>query len=96
MATAAGDEAGVADGYFNLGHVSFIQGDDRGSSSEADIADQVIARFRDLGDERGVARASWAYGVIAMTAGRVDEASDRLARGLRRVRATRRSPVRTR
>ena len=76
LAKAADDEAAVADGLFNLGHTLFIEGD---AELHRAFIDQVIARYRDLGDERGVARATWAFAIIAMGHGDVDEASRQLA-----------------
>lgn len=76
-ATAAGDEEGVADAYFNLGHVLFIERDDE--TLQAGYMEQVSARFRDLGDERGVARAELGRGFLAIGKGRVEEAGRLLA-----------------
>ena len=76
LATGAQDEAAVADGYFNMGHVLFIEHADE--AQQRDYVDQVVARFRDLGDERGMARAMWSFAVIDMGRGRVDEAYGRL------------------
>lgn len=79
LGAAAGDLAVVADGWFNLGHVLFLEGDDeRGQRA---FQEEVIARYRDLGDERGVARAEWGYAVMAMSAGRLDEAHARFLVG---------------
>ena len=44
--------------------------------------EEVIARYRDLGDERGAARAAWARGILAMGAGRFEEAAESLEHGL--------------
>jgi predicted ATPase/class 3 adenylate cyclase len=73
LATAAADEAGVADAWFNLGHVAFVSGED--VQSRMHILDQTIARYRDLGDERGAARASWGRGIVAMSAGNLEGAA---------------------
>lgn len=78
IATAAGDDVAVADGWFNLAHVIYIQGGD--AASQREVADQVIARYRDLGDEWGLARATWSLAIMAMSAGDVDEAYERLLR----------------
>jgi tetratricopeptide (TPR) repeat protein len=73
LARILGDEAGLADAVFNLGHVAFIDGAD-----EEELKGYVAAaeaRYRDLGDARGAVRARWAYGTLAISAGRLDEAS---------------------
>ena len=64
VAEAAGDEACVADAYFNFGHVLFAEDGDQ----EVVMAhiDAVVARYRDLGDERGAAKAAWGRGIAAM------------------------------
>jgi predicted ATPase/class 3 adenylate cyclase len=67
LATAAADEPGVAEAHFNLGHVQFLDGDDE--ATQLVVLEQNIARYRDLGDERGVARASWGRGILAMSHG---------------------------
>jgi hypothetical protein len=76
LATAAGDEAAVADAWFNLSHVLFLQ--DEPGPMQREFQQRVVARYRDLGDEWGMARAEWAFAVIAMSKGEVDEASARL------------------
>lgn len=80
LAKAADDERCLADGVFNLGHVIFIE---RTDESEAlAYMQEVVRRYRDLGDERGVARALWARGVLGMDAGRLEEAEVYLREGL--------------
>jgi predicted ATPase/class 3 adenylate cyclase len=80
LAKAADDERCLADAVFNLGHVLFIE---RADDTEVlAYMEDVIRRYRDLGDERGVSRASWARGVIAMDAGRLEEAETYLRQGL--------------
>jgi predicted ATPase/class 3 adenylate cyclase len=81
LAEATGDEAGVADGMFNLGHVL-------GLSDEDEIAqrrwvEDVVQRYRDLGDTRSEARAAWGLAILAMSAGRTVEATEELERALR-------------
>jgi predicted ATPase/class 3 adenylate cyclase len=76
VATEADDQAAIADGYFNLGHVLFLQQDEE--QLQRAYTDDVIARFVALGDERGAARARWAFAIIAMGRERVDEAYGRL------------------
>ena len=80
LARAADDERCVVDALFNLNHVTFIEGQDR-ALQEADVRD-VIARYRDIGDDRGVARATTSLALLALTTGRVEEAADRLTWGL--------------
>ena len=80
LAKASGDEPGVADGMFNLGHVAFPPGSDEAVQQR--FADDVIQRFRDLGDTRSEARASWALAILAMSAGRADEAAKQLQQAL--------------
>jgi predicted ATPase/class 3 adenylate cyclase len=80
LARAADDERCLVDGLFNLNHVSFIRHGDRGLQ-EADVLD-VIARYRDLGDERGVVRATTSLGLVALATGRVAEAAERLTVGM--------------
>ena len=72
LARILGDEAGLADAVFNLGHVAFIDGADEEQLKHYVAAAE--ARYRDLGDDRGAARARWAYGTLAISAGRLDEA----------------------
>ena len=79
LAKATGDEAGVADGLFNLGHVAFR---DDGETVQLLFAEDVAQRYRDLGDIRSEARAAWAFAILAMGAGRADEAAELLERAL--------------
>jgi predicted ATPase/class 3 adenylate cyclase len=72
LAKAVSDEAGVADAVFNLGHVAFM-GDDDVEASRAHLED-VRRRYRDLGDDRGVARAEWGEANVMLTIGNLDEA----------------------
>lgn len=70
-ATAVGDRAAIADAHFNLGHVAYIEG-----ATEAEMlefAERTTAIYRELGDERGLARSAWAFGIIAMQSGRLEE-----------------------
>jgi predicted ATPase len=82
LARALDDEAAVADAIFNLGHVAFIGYDDL-EASRAHLED-VKRRYRDLGDERGVARAEWAEANVALDTGSVDEAVTMFKAGLLR------------
>jgi tetratricopeptide (TPR) repeat protein len=76
LAEEAADEAIVADAWFNLSHVLFLDG--RPEQAQREFVDRVVARYRDLGDEWGLARAEWATAVIAMSQGKVGEAYGRL------------------
>jgi tetratricopeptide (TPR) repeat protein len=78
-AEAAGDEACIADGYFNLGHVAFVEDDE---TLRMAYIDSVVERYRRLGDERGAARAAWARGIVAMRNGEIDRATEYLREGL--------------
>ena len=80
LATATGDEAGIADGMFNLSHVDGLA--DRDEAAKRRYAEDVVQRFRALGDERGEARAAWALAVLAMHLDRAEEATDELERAL--------------
>jgi hypothetical protein len=68
MAEAAGDEACVADAYFNFGHVAFVGEDD--VALQLAFIDAAEERYRKLGDERGAARAAWGRGILALGRGR--------------------------
>jgi len=76
LAGAAGDEACIADAYFNFGHVGVIDGEDL--TLQMEYIDSTVERFRRLGDERGAARAAWARGIVAMRHGDVERAVDYL------------------
>ena len=80
VAEAAGDEACIADGYFNFGHVAFADGDTE--TLQMAFVESVAERYRRLGDERGAARAGWARGIIAMRNGEVERATRYLREGL--------------
>jgi predicted ATPase/class 3 adenylate cyclase len=67
VAEAAGDEACIADAYFNFGHVAFSP--DTDTAAQFAYIDAAEERFRKLGDERGAARAGWARGILALTRG---------------------------
>ncbi|HEX6868934.1 MAG TPA: NB-ARC domain-containing protein, partial [Candidatus Limnocylindrales bacterium] len=71
VATAVGDRAAIADAHFNLGHVAYIEGATEPEMLE--FAERTTAMYRELGDERGLARSAWAFGIIAMEAGRLEE-----------------------
>ncbi|MFL5717856.1 MAG: ATP-binding protein [Chloroflexota bacterium] len=73
LATAVGDDACVADGLFNLGHVIFLDGEDE--QIQLDYMNDVERRFRELGDQRSEARAAWSRGILAMGSGRAEEAA---------------------
>ena len=72
-ARALDDEVGLADAVFNLAHVEFLINPDEEVLRA--VAEDAARRFRDLGDERGVARARWAIPTLAMQAGRAEEAN---------------------
>ena len=80
LARAADEERCLVDGLFNLNHVTFIQHDDR-TLQEAAMRD-VIARYQDLGDERGVVRAMTSLAFILVSVERIDEAARILTIGL--------------
>lgn len=80
LARIVGDERCLADGLFNLGHVAFVSEEDE--AVQLAYIDDVIARFRDLGDERTEVRAAWARGVLALGNGRPQEALATLEAGL--------------
>jgi predicted ATPase/class 3 adenylate cyclase len=82
LARALGDEAGVADATFNLGHVVYIDGRDMQASIA--IGQEIIARFRDIGDERGIARAEWAFGNAWLDGGDAEAAREIFLRSLKR------------
>ena len=81
LAKAADDEVCLVDGLFNLGHVVFIDREDE--ATQLAYIDDVVARYRDLGDERAVARAAWARGVLALSNGRPADAMTHLQEGIR-------------
>ena len=72
LAKALDDEAIVADAMFNLGHIMFVE--DADAEPMLAWAEDVRQRYRDLGDERAVARIAWSEGTIAMQDGRAEEA----------------------
>jgi predicted ATPase/class 3 adenylate cyclase len=76
LAEGAGDEAGVADGWFNVSHVLFLAGEP--VDEQRRFQEGVVARYRDLGDDWGLARAEWSFAVIAMSKGDAEEAYRRL------------------
>jgi predicted ATPase len=80
LAKATGDEAGVADGMFNLGHVLVLSDEDEAAKRR--LVEDVVQRYRDLGDARSEARAAWGLGILAMSAGRAEEATGELERAL--------------
>jgi len=80
LSKAAGDEVALADAIFNMGHVSFIDREDE--AVQRAHLDEIVGRYRDLGDERSVARASWVKGIMAMGAGKIDDAEGALEESL--------------
>lgn len=72
IALAIGDAAGIADAYFNLGHLVYLyhQGGPALLESEARTRQAYAA----LGDERGLARVEWALGTMALGAGKPEDA----------------------
>ena len=90
VAEAAGDEACIADAYFNFGHVAFSPMTTRRYSSRTSTRPEE--RYRKLGDERGAARAAWGRGILALSSGQgmlgigsgaIDEATAHLGRASR-------------
>ena len=65
LAEGAGDETAVADGWFNLSHVLFVT--DEPVDIQRRFQEGVVARYRDLGDDWGLARAEWSFAIIAMS-----------------------------
>jgi predicted ATPase len=59
LARALDDERGIVDGLFNLGHTQFIQevGGNPDTVAARAVLEEVLRRYRDLGDERGMVRA---------------------------------------
>ena len=101
VAEAAGDEACIADAYFNFGHVAFSPDSDDEASQLAYI-DAAEERYRKLGDERGAARAAWGRGILALSSGQgmlgtgsgeIEEATDLPEEESRGLRTPRRPPV---
>jgi predicted ATPase/class 3 adenylate cyclase len=85
LARALDDKPGIVDALFNLGHTQFIQeakGDPDPSVARA-VLEEVQARYRDLGDERGVIRAEWAGSNILLDTGHIAEAMELMGRLLR-------------
>jgi tetratricopeptide (TPR) repeat protein len=68
VAEAAGDEACIADAYFNFGHVAFVEEDD--DAVRLAFIDAAEERYRRVGDERGAARAAWGRGILAISSGK--------------------------
>ena len=69
---AVGDRAAIADALFNLCHTKFMD------AAEHDRIDRMQAEalqlYRDIGDERGVARVAFISGYPLLALGKVDEA----------------------
>jgi predicted ATPase/class 3 adenylate cyclase len=76
FAKAAGDEAAIADGLFNLSHVITLS--DEVLDAKRRLIEDVMKRFHDAGDARAEARAEWGLCILEMTAGRTDDAITRL------------------
>jgi predicted ATPase/class 3 adenylate cyclase len=72
LARALDHEEGLVDGLWNLSSVEFI--DNEGTARVRGSLEEVRARYRDLGDERGIARADWAIANVMMDEDRPDEA----------------------
>jgi predicted ATPase/class 3 adenylate cyclase len=80
LARMLDDERGVVDALFNLGHTQFIQqarGDPDYATALA-VLEDVVARYRDLGDERGVIRAEWAGSNVLLDQGRNEAATEQM------------------
>jgi hypothetical protein len=58
--------------------VSFIDGEPE--SVQLAYMDEVVARYRDLGDQRGEARAGWSRAILGISNGRPEEAAELLRR----------------
>jgi predicted ATPase/class 3 adenylate cyclase len=80
VAQEADDKPCIADAMFNLGHVAFIDEEDKGHQ-EAHMR-EVVARYREIGDDRGAARAGVSRGLLAFLAGREEEAAAHLQASL--------------
>lgn len=80
IAEVLGDGVGLADAYFNLGHLVFLNHEDEATllASEA----RTRAAFEAIGDERGLARVRWALGNIALGGLRPEEAIQTLQEAL--------------
>lgn len=85
LARALDDEAGVVDATFNLGYVEFVASG--GTVLMHTTIDEVRARYLDLGDERGVARADWAATNMLLGGGRPEEARTAFEELVRRFEA---------
>jgi predicted ATPase/class 3 adenylate cyclase len=72
LARELGDERGIVDGQFNLGHTEFIQRVDIQAARA--LLEEVQGRYRALGDERGVLRAEWAASNVLLDERRNAEA----------------------
>ncbi len=66
LAEELGDSAAAADATFNLGFTRWIGGDYEGARGLIDDAER---RFRELGDERGIARLEWTRATTVMQSG---------------------------
>lgn len=71
LARVVDDETCIVDALFNLGHVSFIDREDE--AVQIAYMEAVVARYRDLGDVRGLARAGWSRAILALRNGRPAE-----------------------
>ena len=82
IAKALDHGAGIADAYFNLGHLVFLTHRDEATlmASEA----QTRRAYEAVGDERGLARVQWALGNMALGAGQPAEALATFAAAQRR------------
>ena len=78
LARALDHEAGVVDAIYNIGHAQFIE--ERDPAVVLAAVDDVRQRYRDLGDERGVARADWALANAMLDAGMTEESCATLER----------------
>jgi predicted ATPase/class 3 adenylate cyclase len=66
LAEELGDSAAAADATFNLAFTRWIGGDPEGARA---IIDDAERRFRELGDERGIARLEWTRATAVMQSG---------------------------
>jgi tetratricopeptide (TPR) repeat protein len=72
LARQLGDEQGVADALFNLGHTRFAVTSD--AAEVANMHTEANALYRKVGDNRSLARLAWSATYILMAQGRVAEA----------------------
>jgi len=72
LASALGDPVAEVDAIFNLTYGRFLVGDIDGALA---MIGDAARRYEALGDERGVARASWTRGTLLLSQSRASEAA---------------------